>query len=49
VEVDWRGRAALTLTDGIGYVPITFTGLKNHRDFELQINGKVFESSNPRE
>jgi hypothetical protein len=45
VDVDWRGRATLTLTDGLGYFPITFAGMKSHRDFELSIDGKVFNQA----
>jgi hypothetical protein len=45
VDVDWRGRATLTLADGLGYFPITFAGMKSHRDFELSIDGKVFNQA----
>jgi hypothetical protein len=44
-SVDWRGRAGLTLTGGVGYVPVTFMGLKNNRDFELLVEGKPLNQS----
>jgi hypothetical protein len=44
-SVDWRGRAGLTLTGGLGYVPVTFMGLKNYRDFELLVEGKPLNQS----
>jgi hypothetical protein len=45
LALDWRGRATLTLTDGLGYVPVTFMGLKSHTDFELLVDGKPFNQA----
>ena len=35
-----KGRAACDLTGGIGYVPVTFNGLKDYRGFELLVDGQ---------
>ncbi|NOS69189.1 MAG: hypothetical protein HOP33_04585 [Verrucomicrobia bacterium] len=40
MTVDRRGRAACTLAGGIGYVPVTFSGLGDYRDFELLVDGQ---------
>ena len=37
--VDAKGRAACDVTGGIGYVPVTFSGLKDYRGFELLVDG----------
>ncbi len=37
--------AKITLRGGLGYVPITFTGLSSHDGFTLKVNGKVFDQS----
>ena len=39
VTVNPEGRAAGTLSGGIGYVPVTFRGLKDYRDFVLLVDG----------
>jgi hypothetical protein len=39
VTADAKGRAACDLTGGIGYVPVTFSGLKDYRGFELLLDG----------
>jgi hypothetical protein len=35
---NWRGKAAVTLMNGVGFVPVIFTGIKNYRDFELRLD-----------
>ncbi len=37
--------AAFTLTGGLGYVPITFTGLSSHQGYRLTIDGKPVDQS----
>jgi hypothetical protein len=44
IRVD-DGAAEFTLHGGMGYVPLTFTGLASHRAGELQIDGKVVDQS----
>jgi hypothetical protein len=36
---DAKGRAACDVTGGIGYAPVTFSGLKDYRGFELLVDG----------
>jgi len=38
-------RAAFAMTNGIGYVPITFVGLNSHSGYSLLIDGKPFDQS----
>ena len=38
-------RASFTLTSGLGYVPITFTGLSQPSGYDLTIDGKPFDQS----
>ncbi len=38
-------KAEFTLTGGIGFVPLTFTGLYSHSGFTLKIDGKPFDQS----
>ena len=45
VTADGKGRARCDVTGGIGYVPMTFTGLKHYRDFELLVDGKAVNQS----
>jgi hypothetical protein len=35
-----KGQAACTLAGGIGYLPVTFTGLSDYRGFELLVDGQ---------
>jgi hypothetical protein len=42
---NWRGKTAVTLIDGLGYVPVTFTGLKSYRDYELRVDDKPFNQA----
>jgi hypothetical protein len=35
-------QARFRLKGGIGFVPVTFTGLSGHRDYQLLIDGKAF-------
>ena len=35
-------QARFRLKGGIGFVPVTFTGLGGHRDYKLLIDGKAF-------
>ncbi|MEJ6560700.1 MAG: hypothetical protein QNL77_04690 [Akkermansiaceae bacterium] len=37
--------ATFTLTNGLGYVPLTFTGLKSHRGGTLTVNGQKIDQS----
>ena len=36
IAVDRSQRAEVTVTGGLGYVPITFTGLKHYRGYGLE-------------
>ncbi|MGJ8695486.1 MAG: dienelactone hydrolase family protein [Verrucomicrobiaceae bacterium] len=40
-----NGEAAFTLTNGLGYLPLTFTGLTSHRGGTLFHNGKKVDQS----
>jgi hypothetical protein len=40
VRVDRKGNAACAMTGGVGYVPVTFAGLKQNRGFELLVDGE---------
>ncbi|MDA1040528.1 MAG: LamG domain-containing protein [Planctomycetota bacterium] len=39
------GTAEFTLHGGLGYVPLTFTGLASHRAGELRLDGKLVDQS----
>ncbi len=45
VAVDWRQRAEVTLQGGLGYVPVTFTGLSQPRGFTLFVDEKPLDQS----
>jgi hypothetical protein len=38
-------RAEVAVTGGLGYLPVTFTGLKSHRGFSLLLDGKALDQS----
>jgi len=40
-----ENKAAFKLTGGLGYVPLTFTGLSSHRGFELRVDGKPLDQA----
>jgi len=40
LSVDRNERAACTLSGGTGYVPVTFTGLRDYRQFRLLLDGE---------
>ena len=40
VAVSRRQEAELILTGGLGYVPLTFTGLKDYHGYELLVDGR---------
>jgi len=40
VSVDRNERAACTLSGGTGYVPVTFTGLRDYQRYKLLLDGK---------
>ena len=40
-----NGGAEFTLHGGLGYVPLTFTGLPSHRAGELRLDGKLIDQS----
>jgi hypothetical protein len=40
-----NSEAACNLTGGIGFVPVTFTGLRDYRGFDLWIDGRRFDQS----
>ncbi|NND95768.1 MAG: hypothetical protein HKN47_00395 [Pirellulaceae bacterium] len=44
VRVD-RDNAALTVAGGLGFVPVTFTGLSSHAGYRLQVDGQVIDQS----
>ena len=39
VSTDRKQQAEFTLASGVGYVPVTFTGLKDYRGFDLWVDG----------
>ena len=39
LTADAQGRAACEVDGGIGYVPVTFNGLKDYRGFQLLVDG----------
>ena len=45
VAVDAGQRAELTLEGGVGAVPVTFSGLKSYRDWELRLDGQPLDQS----
>ena len=45
VAVDWRQRAEFSLQGGLGYVPVTFTGLSRPRGFALFVDEKQVDQS----
>ena len=38
IKVSDQNQAEIEITGGLGYVPVTFTGLTSHTDFDLRIN-----------
>src|ERR1043166_5732279 len=40
-----RKEAAFDLAGGIGYVPVTFTGLRDYRGYELWVDGRQLDQS----
>jgi len=40
-----RDTARLTLTGGLGFIPVTFTGLSSHRGYTLEIDGHALDQS----
>ena len=40
-----RDKARLTLSGGLGFVPVTFTGLSSHRGYKLEIDGHALDQS----
>lgn len=40
VAVDRKDRAACDIDGGIGYLPVTFSGLSDHRGYELLVHGQ---------
>ena len=40
-----NNQAAFTLSQGLGFVPVTFTGLTSHKDYQLKINGKIWHQT----
>jgi hypothetical protein len=45
VELDESGRAELAVDGGLGFVPITFTGVKEPRDFVFKVDGAIVDQS----
>jgi len=45
VSVDRKGRAECELNGGLGYVPVTFSGLGDCRGLKLLVNGRPLEQS----
>lgn len=46
ISLETKGdRAEFSLTGGVGYVPLTFTGLSRSNDFSLMIDGKKIDQS----
>lgn len=45
VAVDADQRAEFTLRGGLGFLPVTFQGLTNHRDHELWMEGKRLDQA----
>ncbi|MGD7654259.1 MAG: hypothetical protein ACQCXQ_13655 [Verrucomicrobiales bacterium] len=40
-----RDTAAVTISRGIGYVPVTFTGLSSYRGYKVTVNGEPLDQS----
>ena len=45
LAVDRSQKAEAGLTGGLGWLPVTFTGLESHRGYELRVNGRPFNQS----
>jgi hypothetical protein len=45
LAVDRSNQAEAVVNGGVGWLPVTFTGLTTHRDFELRVNGRPFGQS----
>ena len=45
LAVDRRHKAEAVVNGGLGWLPITFTGLEGYRGYELRVNGHAFSQS----
>ena len=45
LSVNRKEKASCTLSGGIGYVPVTFTGLSFYRGFELLVDGQPLDQA----
>ena len=45
LAADRSGRAEVVVDGGLGWLPVTFTGLTSHRGFELRVNGRPFSQA----
>jgi len=45
VGVDANESAQLEVRGGVGWLPVTFTGLASHRDYELRVNDRPFSQA----
>ena len=45
LTADAKGRAACDVAGGVGYVPVTFSGLKDYRGFELLVDGHPLDQA----
>lgn len=45
LAVDRADKAEAVVNGGLGWLPVAFTGLTNHRGFELRVNGQPFDQS----
>src|SRR5207247_7160835 len=45
LSVNRKGEASCTLSGGIGYVPVTFTGLSFYRGFGLLVDGQRLDQA----
>ena len=40
-----NNEAAFTLSNGLAFVPVTFTNLTSHKDYQLRIDGKIWHQT----
>jgi hypothetical protein len=45
LAVDRKQQAACSLAGGVGYVPVTFTGLNDYRGYELLVDGQPLDQA----
>ncbi len=45
VVADGNGKAGFTIDGGLGYIPITISGLRSNSPYDLRVDGEVLDQS----